>query len=138
MRGTVEARRSIAGDQARANIVFGGARNFLLNECRFEGRCSAGCAATSGGLKTGTSDRSLSVNGDSYELGSHQGNWKQVEGRVKEQWGKLTDDDLDVIAGRRDQLAGKIQERYGTAKDDVEKQPSHWESSADDSSFEKK
>ena len=67
-----------------------------------------------------------------------QGNWKQVTGRVKEQWGKLTDDDLDVIAGRRDQLAGKIQERYGLAKADVEKQLSHWESSADDSGFGKK
>ena len=67
-----------------------------------------------------------------------QGNWKQLTGRVQEQWGKLTDDDLDVIAGRRDQLAGKIQERYGTAKDDVEKQLNHWESKADDSWFVKK
>ena len=41
-----------------------------------------------------------------------EGNWKQVKGKVKEQWGKLTDDDLDVINGRRDQLEGKIQERY--------------------------
>ena len=38
------------------------------------------------------------------------GNWKQVRGRAKEQWGKLTDDDLDAVAGRRDQLAGKIRE----------------------------
>ena len=38
-----------------------------------------------------------------------QGNWKQATGKAKEQWGKLTDDDLDVVAGRRDQLAGKIQ-----------------------------
>ena len=67
-----------------------------------------------------------------------QGHWKQVTGRVKEQWGKLTDDDLDVIAGRRDQLAGKIQERYGAAKDDVETQLTRWESSADDSWFVKK
>jgi uncharacterized protein YjbJ (UPF0337 family) len=67
-----------------------------------------------------------------------QGNWKQVTGRVKEQWGKLTDDDLDVIAGRRDQLAGKIQKRYGTGKDEVEKQLSHWEGIADDSWFVKK
>src|SRR6476646_2963764 len=47
------------------------------------------------------------------------GNWKQVKGKVKEQWGKLTDDDLDQIAGKRDQLEGKIQERYGLAKDRV-------------------
>jgi uncharacterized protein YjbJ (UPF0337 family) len=42
-----------------------------------------------------------------------------VKGKVKEQWGKLTDDDLEVIGGRRDQLEGKIQERYGYAKDQV-------------------
>ena len=46
-----------------------------------------------------------------------EGNWKQFKGKVKEQWGKLTDDDLDVIAGKRDQLEGKIQERYGYEKD---------------------
>ena len=51
-----------------------------------------------------------------------QGNWKQVVGKAKAQWGKLTDDDLDVVAGRREQLAGRIQERYGIAKDEVEKQ----------------
>ena len=48
-----------------------------------------------------------------------EGNWKQFSGRVKEKWGKLTNDDLDVINGRRDQLEGKIQERYGVAKDQV-------------------
>jgi len=64
-----------------------------------------------------------------------EGNWKQVTGRAKVQWGKLTDDDLDVVAGRRDQLAGKIQERYGIAKDEAEKQLSAWESKADDSWF---
>ena len=46
-----------------------------------------------------------------------QGSWKQLTGRVKEKWGKLTDDDLTAINGRRDQLEGKIQERYGIAKD---------------------
>ncbi len=51
-----------------------------------------------------------------------QGNWKQFKGQAKEQWGKLTDDDLDVAAGKRDQLAGKIQERYGIAKDEAERQ----------------
>jgi uncharacterized protein YjbJ (UPF0337 family) len=65
-----------------------------------------------------------------------EGNWKQVTGKVKVQWGKLTDDDIDVVAGRRDQLAGKIQERYGIAKDEVEKQLSAWESKADDSWFQ--
>lgn len=51
-----------------------------------------------------------------------EGNWKQFKGKVKEQWGKLTDDDLDVISGRRDQLAGKIQERHGVARDEAERQ----------------
>jgi uncharacterized protein YjbJ (UPF0337 family) len=51
-----------------------------------------------------------------------EGSWKQFKGKVKEQWGKLTDDDLDVIAGRRDQLAGKIQERHGVARDEAERQ----------------
>ena len=55
-----------------------------------------------------------------------EGNWKQFKGQVKEQWGKLTDDDLDVIAGKRDQLVGKIQERYGIAKDEAEKQVDTW------------
>jgi uncharacterized protein YjbJ (UPF0337 family) len=45
-----------------------------------------------------------------------QGSWKQSTGRVKEKWGKLPDDDLNAINGRRDQLEGKIQERYGIAK----------------------
>jgi uncharacterized protein YjbJ (UPF0337 family) len=48
-----------------------------------------------------------------------QGDWKQLKGKVKEKWGKLTDDDLNVIAGQRDQLEGKIQQRYGLAKDQV-------------------
>lgn len=64
-----------------------------------------------------------------------EGNWKQAAGKAKVQWGKLTDDDLNVIAGRREQLAGKIQERYGIAKDEAEKQLSEWESKANDSWF---
>jgi len=56
-----------------------------------------------------------------------EGNWKQLKGKAKEQWGKLTDDDLDVIAGKRDQLAGRLQERYGLAKEAVEKQISEFE-----------
>lgn len=45
-----------------------------------------------------------------------QGNWKQFRGKVQENWGKLTNDDLDVIAGKREQLVGRIQERYGKSK----------------------
>ena len=56
-----------------------------------------------------------------------EGNWKQIKGSVKEQWGKLTDDQLDVIAGKRDQLAGRIEEAYGISKDEVEKQLAAWQ-----------
>lgn len=56
-----------------------------------------------------------------------KGNWKQLKGKIREQWGKLTDDDLDVIAGKRDQLLGKIQERHGIAREEAEKQLEQWE-----------
>ena len=55
------------------------------------------------------------------------GNWKQFKGKAKEQWGKLTDDDMTVIEGKRDKLVGKIQERYGYAKDQAEKEVGDWE-----------
>jgi len=51
-----------------------------------------------------------------------EGKWKQTSGKVREKWGKLTEDDLTVINGRRDQLVGKIQERYGLAKEAAENQ----------------
>lgn len=66
-----------------------------------------------------------------------EGNWKQLSGKAKTQWGKLTDDDLDVIAGRREQLAGKVQERYGVAKDEAERQVDAWTASAQDEWFVK-
>jgi uncharacterized protein YjbJ (UPF0337 family) len=56
-----------------------------------------------------------------------QGNWKQFKGEVKEQWGKLTDDELDQIEGKRDKLIGRLQERYGIAKAEAERQVSSWE-----------
>jgi uncharacterized protein YjbJ (UPF0337 family) len=55
-----------------------------------------------------------------------QGKWKQMKGSVKEKWGKLTDDDLDIIAGQHDQLVGKIQERYGLTKEEAMKQVKDW------------
>lgn len=51
-----------------------------------------------------------------------KGNWKQFKGQAKQKWGKLTDDDLDVIDGKREELAGKIQARYGLAKEKAEKE----------------
>lgn len=56
-----------------------------------------------------------------------QGNWKQFKGKVKEQWGQLTDDELDQAAGQRDILVGKIQEKYGITKEEAERQLSDWE-----------
>jgi uncharacterized protein YjbJ (UPF0337 family) len=61
-----------------------------------------------------------------------EGNWRQIKGKAKEQWGKLTDDDLDRIAGKREALAGRIQEVYGVARDVAERQVSDWERRADD------
>jgi len=57
------------------------------------------------------------------------GNWKQVKGAVRKKWGKLTDDDVDVIAGKRDILLGKIQERHGIAREEAEKELKAWEDS---------
>ena len=54
------------------------------------------------------------------------GNWKQFQGKARQQWGKLTDDDLELIKGKRDELAGRIQERYGIAKDEAERQIDDW------------
>ena len=55
-----------------------------------------------------------------------EGNWKQLKGKAKQKWGQLTDDQLDVIAGNRDQLVGQVQESYGIAKDEAEKQVEEW------------
>jgi len=54
------------------------------------------------------------------------GKWKQMKGAAKQQWGKLTDDDLEVIAGKKDALAGKLQERYGMAKEEAHKRAEEW------------
>ncbi len=55
-----------------------------------------------------------------------EGNWKQYAGHVKAQWGKLTDDDVTQIKGNRDQLEGKIQARYGYAKDQIKNEVDRW------------
>lgn len=56
-----------------------------------------------------------------------KGKWKQMKGSLKEHWGKLTDDDVELIAGQRDQLIGKIQERYGIAREAAQKQVDEWD-----------
>ena len=65
-----------------------------------------------------------------------KGKWKQMKGSVKERWGKLTDDDIDVIDGQHDQLIGKIQERYGIAKEAAQKQVDEWNAAARQSDAE--
>lgn len=55
-----------------------------------------------------------------------EGNWKQFKGQIQQQWGKLTDDDLDKMKGNQTELAGRLQERYGIARDDAEKQINDW------------
>jgi len=62
-----------------------------------------------------------------------QDKWKQLKGSIQEKWGKLTNDDLDVAEGNTEYLAGKIQERYGLAKEEAERQLGEWERRADDS-----
>jgi uncharacterized protein YjbJ (UPF0337 family) len=59
-----------------------------------------------------------------------KGKWKQIKGSAKERWGKLTDDDLDVIDGQTEQLVGTIQERYGIARDAAQKQVDEWNANA--------
>ena len=56
-----------------------------------------------------------------------EGKWNEYKGKAQAQWGKLTDDDLDVIAGKREQMVGKLQERLGIAQDEAEKQVKDWE-----------
>src|SRR3977135_3518147 len=65
--------------------------------------------------------RSKAMNWDRVE-----GNWKEFKGKVQQNWGKLTNDDLDVIEGKRTELAGRLQQRYGVAKDDAEREIDTW------------
>ena len=60
-----------------------------------------------------------------------QGNWKQFAGKVREKWGKLTDNDVQVVAGKRDQLAGILQKKYGYSKEQAEKELNEFSKSLD-------
>jgi uncharacterized protein YjbJ (UPF0337 family) len=55
-----------------------------------------------------------------------EGNWEQLKGKVQSQWGKLTDDDLQVIQGDRKQLAGRLQERYGKGQEEADREIDEW------------
>jgi uncharacterized protein YjbJ (UPF0337 family) len=56
-----------------------------------------------------------------------EGQWKQLKGAAKQKWGRLTDDDLDFISGKKDELVGKIQERYGISKDEAMREVESWD-----------
>lgn len=66
-----------------------------------------------------------------------EGKWKQFTGSARERWGKLTDDDMQTLTGQKDQLVGKIQERYGVAKEEAEKQADEWTRSLKESQQER-
>lgn len=55
-----------------------------------------------------------------------EGKWRQVKGSAKQQWGKFTDDDIEYIAGHRESLIGKLQERYGWAKEEAQRKADEW------------
>jgi uncharacterized protein YjbJ (UPF0337 family) len=63
-----------------------------------------------------------------------QGKWTQMKGSVKQQWGKLTDDDLEVIAGSKEKLIGRLQERYGIKKEEAQREFDNWSRTAFESS----
>ena len=65
------------------------------------------------------------------------GSWLELKGKIKEQWGKLTDDDLDVIAGKRDQMVGKLQQRHGLTQEEAHEQLDDWHRKNPTSFFER-
>jgi uncharacterized protein YjbJ (UPF0337 family) len=60
-----------------------------------------------------------------------EGNWKQFKGKAREKWGDLTDDELDQIGGKKDQLVGAIQARYGRSKDEADRDADAWATTLD-------
>ena len=67
------------------------------------------------------------MNSDQFE-----GKWKQLKGSLKQQWGKLTDDDVSQMSGKKDELVGKLQERYGITKEQALKEADDWARSSSD------
>lgn len=65
-----------------------------------------------------------------------EGSWKQMKGKAREQWGKLTDSDWQQIQGKRDQLVGKVQERYGITREEAQKQADAWARTLDEAQRE--
>jgi len=56
-----------------------------------------------------------------------KGNWNVLKGKARQQWGELTDDDIEKVAGQRDELIGRIQKAYGVSRDEAERQVSEWQ-----------
>jgi uncharacterized protein YjbJ (UPF0337 family) len=83
------------------------------------------CCGQSTELRQIHNHKEMTMNSDQMK-----GKWKQLKGVAKERWGKLTDDDLNIIDGQSDQLIGKIQERYGIAREAAQKQVEEWNSTA--------
>jgi uncharacterized protein YjbJ (UPF0337 family) len=67
----------------------------------------------------------VTVNSDQFE-----GKWKQLKGSVKQRWGKLTDNDITTLSGKKDELVGKIQERYGITREEAEREADEWAAAA--------
>jgi uncharacterized protein YjbJ (UPF0337 family) len=72
-------------------------------------------------VETAASKQEMTMNWDRVE-----GNWKQIKGKVQQKWGKLTNDDLNLVEGKRTELVGRIQQRYGVQRDEAERQIDSW------------
>jgi uncharacterized protein YjbJ (UPF0337 family) len=83
-------------------------------------------AGTASGQEAAAAGPRTDQKGSAMNWDRIEGNWKQFTGKVKEQWGKLTDDEIAQIDGNREQLEGKIQDRYGYAKEQVRKEVDDW------------
>ena len=70
------------------------------------------------------------MNSDQFE-----GKWKQLKGQVKQRWGKLTDDDITALKGKKNELIGRIQERYGISKEQAEQETEEWARQSDDAAY---
>jgi uncharacterized protein YjbJ (UPF0337 family) len=116
--------RRISGSRGRARIKlhhFNG-----LEPSSADGRCLAQSAFARAkrdltANRVPQTNRRRAMNWDRIE-----GNWKQFQGKVRQQWAKLTDDDVELVKGKRTELAGRIQQRYGVAQDEAERQIDTW------------
>ncbi len=75
------------------------------------------------GLPKNYTGRSFNMNSDQFE-----GKWKQLKGSVKQRWAKLTDDDVTALSGKKDELVGKLQERYGITREQAQQEADDWAS----------